>query len=117
MKPDDRLVTTETASSQSAADSAIVQLAVRCGVDRAVVYAVMTRMWQVLTGPVSQLLLILFVPSSARDYYFAFTSMLGLQIFIELGLHVVIINLASHEWAKLRLEAGRLAGDETAKWR
>jgi hypothetical protein len=117
LKPDERLVTTVSASSQSVADSAIVRLAVRFGVDRAVVYAVMTRVWQVLTGPVSQLLLILFVPASARDYYFAFTSMLGLQIFIELGLHVVIINLASHEWAKLRLEDGRLAGDETAKWR
>lgn len=117
MKPDDRFVPPVSADSQSITEPAIVRLAVRFGLDRAVAYAVMTRVWQVLTGPVSQLLLILFVPSSARDYYFAFTSMLGLQIFIELGLHVVIINLSSHEWAKLRLEDGRLAGDETARGR
>ncbi len=87
------------------------------GVDRSILYAVLARVWQVLTGPISQLLLILYVSPAARDYYYAFTSMLGLQIFVELGLHVVIINLASHEWSGLRLEAGRPTGDETARWR
>ena len=108
---------TARADARTGVSGWLAAIATTLGVDRSILYAVLARVWQVLTGPISQLLLILYVRPAARDYYFAFTSMLGLQIFIELGLHVVIINLASHEWARLRLEDGRPAGDETARWR
>ena len=74
------------------------------GVNRAIVFSVLARVWQVCTGPVTQILLIACLLPAARDYYYAFSSLLGMQVLIELGLHVVIINMASHEWAGLRLE-------------
>lgn len=40
---------------------------------------------------------------------------MGMQTLVELGLHGVIINFSSHEWARLQLEPdGSIAGDESA---
>ena len=87
------------------------------GVNRAIVFSVLARVWQVCTGPVTQILLIACLLPAARDYYYAFSSLLGMQVLIELGLHVVIINMASHEWAGLRLEHGILLGQPESKAR
>lgn len=44
-----------------------------------------------------------------------FSSLVALQVFVELGFYLVIINLASHEWARLHLaEDGTLTGDPRA---
>jgi hypothetical protein len=82
--------------------------------DRAVRDAVLTRIWQLLTGPLTQLLLVWQLTAAGQDYFQAFSRMLGLQIFVELGLSVVLISIASHEWAHLSLERGVLAGDSGA---
>ncbi len=89
----------------------IQRLARLGGIDRAVAFAVLARFWQLLTGPVTQMLIILRFTTSTQDYYYAFNTMLGMQVFVELGLHVVLINLASREWARLSLLDGRITGD------
>ena len=43
--------------------------------------------------------------------------MLGLQIFVELGLHIVLISVSSHEWSRLSLQEGQIVGDAAAKSR
>lgn len=46
-----------------------------------------------------------------QGYHYTFASLLALQSFAELGLSLVIINVASHEWSELSLDSkGRLAG-------
>lgn len=95
----------------------VVRLARAIGMDRAVGFAVLARFWQLLTGPVTQLLIVLSFTESTQGYYYAFSYLLGMQIFVELGLHVVIINVASHEWSRLSLQNGRLHGDSTAMMR
>ena len=82
------------------------------GLDRAVAFAVLARFWQLLTGPVTQLLIIFYFSIIQQGYYVTFLSMLAMQVFAELGLHVVLINLASHEWIGLTLLDGRIAGNE-----
>jgi len=82
--------------------------------DRAVRDAVLARIWQLLTGPLTQLLLVWQLTAAGQDYFQAFSRMLGLQIFVELGLSVVLISIASHEWAALRLDGGVPAGDSGA---
>ncbi len=89
----------------------LIRLARRAGIDRAVAFAVMARLWQLFTGPITQLLIILRFTPSTQDYYYAFNNMLGMQVFVELGLHVVLINLASREWARLSLVDGKITGD------
>jgi|688.fasta_scaffold147358_2 hypothetical protein len=86
----------------------------RFGVDGAVGFAVLSRFWQLLTGPLTQLLIVFSFSKASQDYYYAFGNMLSMQIFIELGLSVVLINLASHEWATLRLVDGRINGPPEA---
>ena len=80
-------------------DAAWVRVARWMGVDRAVGFAVLARFWQLLTGPVTQLLIVFCFTDIQQGYYYAFMNLLAMQIFVELGLHVVIINVASHEWS------------------
>lgn len=95
----------------------IVQLD-RIGVDAPVFFSVIARVWQLLTGPVTVTLMALFFSPEMRGYFYTFGSVLALQVFFELSLHIVLINVTSHEWAKLKIdEAGELAGDEVAQSR
>lgn len=93
------------------ASSKMVAFLSRYGVDRAVAFAVMSRGWQVLTGPVTQLLIMFCLTAIEQGYYTNFLSLLAMQIFVELGLHVVLINVASHEWGRCHYVDGRLQGD------
>jgi hypothetical protein len=88
------------------------------GVDRAVGYTVIGRGWSILTGPITLLLLAVFLSPEQQGFYYTFTSILALQIFFELGLSFVLLQLASHEKAKLEwTNDGILDGDPTAKAR
>lgn len=84
-------------------------------VDRAVAYAVAARGWQVLAGPVTMLLIARFFPQETQGYFYTFGSVLTLQMFFELGLQMVLVNLVAHEWAHLKLEPdGTISGDAQA---
>ncbi|MDG2131117.1 MAG: hypothetical protein P8K08_24170, partial [Fuerstiella sp.] len=67
------------------------RLGTRFGVDRAVGYAVAARGWQLLTGQLTMLLIVFCLTEVEQGYYYAFFYLLAMQIFVELGLHVVII--------------------------
>jgi len=82
------------------------------GLDRAVGYGVLTRAWGVLAGPVSILIIASRFSKDQQGYYYTINSLLGLQIFFELGLTGVIATFASHEFTGLSWgERGRLEGD------
>ena len=84
-------------------------------VDRAVFFSVTLRMWQVLVGPISMVLIAQCLSREAQGYYYTFASLLSLQAFCEMGLHGVVSNLASHEWAQLNLTVdGRVSGEASA---
>lgn len=90
----------------------------RIGVDAPVFFSVIARAWQLLTGPVTVTLMALFFTPEMRGYFYTFGSVLALQVFFELSLHIVLINVASHEWAGLSIDdSGELAGDEAAQSR
>ncbi|QDU94696.1 hypothetical protein [Lignipirellula cremea] len=84
----------------------------RLGINPAVGYALATRGWQFLAGPVTALLITAYFSSSQQGYYYTFWSLIELQIFFELGLWATIIHFASHEWAKLQINPqGAIEGD------
>ncbi len=90
----------------------------RLELDRAVVFALLLRIWQLLAGAVSVVLIALFFTGEMQGYYYTFAGLLALQSFFELGLHIVIISTASHEWARLRFDhQGRIVGDPLARSR
>jgi hypothetical protein len=70
------------------------------------------------SGFVSLALIGIFLSPTEQGFYFAFASILGLQIFFELGLTSVVLQFASHEKAFLSwTEAGTLEGEPHAKAR
>ena len=88
------------------------------GLDRAISLTVLERLWLVLSGPISILMLTRFLSRHEQGFYYTFSSLLGMQTFLELGLGYVIFQFTSHE--KARLEWGRgglLEGDTSAKTR
>ena len=83
--------------------------------DDAIRFVIFARFWQLITGPLTQLLIVYQFSAARQDYFQAFSRMLGMQVFVELGLSVVLINVASHEWARLNINSrGRIEGDSTA---
>jgi len=92
-----------------------VALLRRFEVDRAVLFSVLSQVWSVLAGPVTMLLIAYWLSAVEQGYYFTFSSVLSLQVFVELGLVTVIVQVASHEWAFLQRDAtGRIHGDSLA---
>jgi len=89
----------------------------RLGITRALVYSVLGRVWSVMAGPASLVLIGRFLSPEEQGFYYTFWSVLGLWVFFDLGLGVVIVQFASHERAALRLEDGKMAGDPRAKER
>ena len=87
----------------------------RMEVNRAVFYALLSRGWQFVSGPVTMLLIIAFFSSELQGYYYTFGALIALQTFVEMGMQVVTLYLASHEWSKLKIdEQGALSGDADA---
>jgi O-antigen/teichoic acid export membrane protein len=90
----------------------------RAEVDRAVVWSIAARALQALLGPLTLVLIARTLSPALQGYYYTFASLVALQSFVELGLSVVIVNVASHEWGSLRLDPlGRIDGDVQARSR
>lgn len=87
----------------------------RVEVDQAVFTGIFTRGWQFISGPVTMLVITWKFTRELQGYYYTFGSVLALQVFIEMGLGNVLIQFASHEWSKLRVNnRGRIEGDNDA---
>ena len=87
----------------------------RAQLDRAVSFALVGRAWQMVAGPITLLLIARWFSPEVQGFYYTFGSLLALQSFLELGLYLVIINVASHEWARLGVDAtGHIVGDREA---
>ena len=87
----------------------------RLEVDRAVFYAIAARGWQFFAGPVTIVLIAKYFSPPVQGYYYTFWSLIALQMFFDLSFYVVIVNVASHEWQKLRLDCDkRIIGDPAA---
>lgn len=85
------------------------------GLDFHVLITLVFRGWSVLAGAATVLLLPLFLSPSEQGYYYTFTSILALQIFFELGLGQIVVQLVSHEVAQLtESPEGYLQGDAGA---
>lgn len=87
----------------------------RLEVDQATFYGIALRGWQLLGGLVSVLLISRYFSRELQGYYYTFYAVLALQTFFELGLQIVVLNAASHEWASLSRDAqGRIVGQPAA---
>jgi O-antigen/teichoic acid export membrane protein len=80
-------------------------------VDRAVFVGLLNRMWSLIAGPISLVLIGFYFSPQVQGYHYAFATLLALQVFVELGIGAVIQQFASHEWTKLkRTDTGQVVG-------
>ena len=76
-------------------------LAARLGVDRAVALTLLGRGWSIGAAPLTLVLTTTCLSAVEQGYYYTFNAVLGLVVFLELGLAVVLSQFASHEMARL----------------
>jgi hypothetical protein len=83
------------------------------GLDIHILNTLLFRGWTVLAGGISILMIPVFLSPTQQGFYYTFASVLALQVFFELGLNQVIVQLVSHEAAHLTIHHdGAVSGDE-----
>ena len=88
------------------------------GIDRAITFSVLARLWSSTAGLVNVALIARFLTPAEQGYYYLFGSIVALQIVFELGFSVVVLQMASHESAHLTLTAeGEISGNAVAHQR
>ena len=96
-------------------NAAIRTLLQRLEVNRAVAFLLLSRGWQFLSGFFTVVLLSACLNKDQLGVYQVFLSLLGMQMFFELGLPGIVSLVTSHEWAQLRFEAdGTVQGEPLA---
>lgn len=82
------------------------------GIDVHILATLIHRSWTVVAGGVTMLLIPFCLNAVEQGYYFTFASILALQIFFELGMGQVVVQIVAHEAAHLRQRAdGSYEGD------
>lgn len=86
--------------------------------DRPLAYALLSRLWQACTGPITILLIVGFLTEAEQGVYYCLVPIIGIQAFFELGLLNVLISKAGHAYSAyltvkdspqdLEVAAGRL---------
>ncbi len=82
------------------------------GVDRAIGLTILNRAWALLSGPATLFFIVFYLSPTEQGFYYAFASVLGLQIFFELGLGFVVMQTVSHLMADVRIEGDALGGTQ-----
>ncbi len=71
--------------------------------------------WQAGAVLLGLFLIGMYFPPEVQGFYYTFASLVAYQSFVDLGLYLVISNVASHEWSKLSLaKDGSIEGDPQA---
>jgi len=82
------------------------------GLDFHVLTTLFFRGWSILAGVVTTLLLPFWLSPAQQGFYYTFGSLLSLQVFFELGLNQVIVQLVAHEAGHLQFhDDGSVTGD------
>jgi O-antigen/teichoic acid export membrane protein len=85
------------------------------GMDRAIAYTSLARIFSIAGSVGTVLLIVHFLNVVEQGYYYSLLSLVRLQIIFELGFSFVIQQFAAHESAKLKLhQDGRIEGDPLA---
>src|SRR5581483_8530929 len=93
-------------------DASVKQILARAGIDRPVFYGGLAKVALATSNLVVILLVAMRLPGEVQGYYYTYLNLTALQVFAELGLGIVIVQMCSHLWSSLRLdEAGEVQGD------
>lgn len=71
-------------------------------IDRTLAFALATRVWQAITGPITIVMLIQGLTLPEQGVYYSLIGIVGIQAFFELGLLNVLVSQTGHEMAALK---------------
>lgn len=83
--------------------------------DKAIIVNIVNRAWGFVAAPISLLLIGNYFSPIEQGFYYGFASMLGLQVFFELGLGYVIMQTASHLIGRVDLDPSTLNSEVKSK--
>jgi hypothetical protein len=87
-------------------------VAIKLEVDKHILGTMLYRFWTVVAGLVTLILVAISLSLIEQGYYFTFASLLMIQIFFELGLSQIVVQITAHEVANLKKNlAGCYEGD------
>jgi len=72
--------------------------------DRSVAYLLTARLGQIGFYAAAVVMIVKYMTPAEQGYYYTFYSVISLQVFVDLGLAIVIVSSTSHEWAFLRTD-------------
>jgi O-antigen/teichoic acid export membrane protein len=75
------------------------------GIDFAIFYTISARVLQATGSLVNIFLISHFLSKEEQGYYYTFGSIVGIQIFFELGLNTILIQFVAHEKAHVSLNS------------
>lgn len=85
------------------------------GLDKAVGFTILARSWAAIASLVTVGLIARFLTPAEQGYYYTFASLVALQLVFELGFSSVILQMASHETARLSISSDHVVtGDPVA---
>jgi hypothetical protein len=71
-------------------------------VDRTLLYALSSRIWQAMAGPITMVFIIRSLSVDEQGVYYTLSSLMTIQLFFELGLLNVLISQAGHQISAIR---------------
>jgi len=81
------------------------------GIDRAIALTIFNRFWGLIAGPITVVFIVAKLTPVEQGFYYGFMSILGLQVFFELGFGFVILQTVSHLMAHMKIYNDELIGD------
>ena len=79
----------------------LISIANYVGIDRTIFYTLLSRFFQIGGSVLTLFLISKCLTKQEQGYYYTFTSLLGIQIFFELGMSNIITQFVAHEFAGL----------------
>ena len=95
--------------------SKLGSLSHKLGLDSALIFGILTKVWGAFSGIANIVLIGIFLTRPEQGYYYTFSSLLALNVFVEMGLTSVLSNFAAHEFVHLHWgPSGELRGNDPA---
>lgn len=77
-----------------------------------IIYTMINQLWRLVSGPMTLIMIPLFLSAEIQGYWYTFISISALAIFADLGFANIVLQFSAHEFAFLRFnEKGEVEGD------
>ncbi len=90
----------------------IKSFAKKIGMDGAIAFSSGARIVQAVAGALTIFFIATFLSSEEQGFYYTFGSILGIQVFFELGMTTIITQFVAHESAHLNVTSEGITGDQ-----